>query len=62
MLSRKETTKMLIYNLVLPILCYALGVFCGVMAVKRGDDIRSEIGDEDIQHVGYTHEQMGYDK
>ncbi len=53
---------MIIYNLILPILCYALGVFCGVMAVKRGDDIRSEIDDEDIQHVGYTHEQMGYDK
>lgn len=53
---------MIIYNLILPILCYALGVFCGVMAVKNRDDIRSEFDDADIQHVGYTPEQMGYDK
>ena len=41
---------------------YVLGVFCGVMAVTHRDDIKSEIDDDDIQHVGYTQDQMGYDK
>lgn len=54
--------SLLIYNLLLPLLCYVLGVFCGVMEVTHRDDIKSEIDDDDIQHVGYTQDQMGYDK
>lgn len=63
------TKFMWVYNLVLPILCYIIGVICGQRSVIYASDIAAEaesepieIDDDCINHVGYTPEQMGYDK
>ena len=45
--------RILLMQLVLPIACYFIGVEVGK---------RVERGRVEIQHVGYTSEQMGYDK
>lgn len=45
--------RILFMQLVLPIVCYFIGVEVGK---------RVERGRVEIQHVGYTSEQMGYDK
>ena len=53
---------MYFYNLILPVNTFILGVITGALAIIYRTDIKSEIDDADIQHVGYTPEQMGYDK
>lgn len=53
---------MYFYNLFLPVITFILGVIFGILSMVYRTDIKSEIDDEDIQHVGYTPEQMGYDK
>ena len=56
----------LCYNMVLPILCYIIGVICGRRSVIYKEDIASEfesiVEDDELTHVEYTHEQMGYEK
>ena len=53
--------RILFMQLLLPIACYFIGVAVGkrIGAVKI---TQTNIGDDSIQHVGYTPEQMGYDK
>ena len=54
-----------IWQLALPMCCFAIGVMCGRRSVKYKDAIISECADdidECIQHVGYTPEQCGRDK
>lgn len=53
----------LISQLVVPILCYIIGVICGRRSVLYKEDLASEFDEEtEIAHVSYTPEQMGYDK
>lgn len=56
-------------NFLLPIACFVIGVICGQRSVIYASDIASEIetepieiDDDCINHVGYTPEQMGYEK
>lgn len=56
----------LCYNLMLPILCYIIGVICGRRSVIFREDIAAEFApvaeDDELTHVEYTHDQLGYDK
>jgi len=45
--------RTILIQLVVPVICYFIGVAVG-KAVERNQ--------VEIQHVGYTAEQMGYDK
>ena len=55
--------RTIIMQFVLPIACYFIGVYIGDRrGFDRAWDIISQALSEDIQHVGYTPEQMGYDK
>ena len=53
-------------NFLLPLGCFFIGVICGQRSVIYREDIAAEcdsIADnDDIVHVEYTHDQMGYDK
>ena len=55
----------LLWHILLPIATYFIGIIVGVLIMgkiinKKIDEIFDE--DDSIQHVGYTPEQMGYDK
>ena len=52
--------SIIVYNLLLPILCYAIGVICGIKSTQV--KIKPFADEDEIQHVEYTHDQMGYDK
>ena len=56
---------------ILAVGCCSLGVFIGMRVTKRKyadiitglvDRVNKRLASDDIQHVGYTPEQMGYDK
>ena len=56
----------IITNILLPLACFAIGVVCGRRSVIYVEDIASEYesltDNEDITHVEYTSDQLGYDK
>ena len=55
--------RILFIQLLLPIVCYFIGVAVG-RRTKSANVSQNAIGDDVVQisHVGYTSEQMGYDK
>ena len=54
--EEEKSMRIVLMQLVLPIVTYFIGVYVG----KKSEAVRFE--DALIQHVGYTEEQMGYDK
>ena len=57
---------MIVYFFALPLACFAIGVVCGRRSVTYAEDIAHEydsiVDADEITHVEYTHDQMGYDK
>ena len=51
----------LFWHIVLPIATYFIGIIIGALIILKKDK-RKTAEDDSIQHVGYTPEQMGYDK
>ena len=60
--------KVILIQVLLPLATYFIGVFIGRRSVLKyiyvlEDDDQAELTEQDeIQHVGYTPEQCGYDK
>ena len=55
--------RILFMQLFLPIVTYFIGVLIGALIILRKEKKpNSSYEDDSIQHVGYTPEQMGYDK
>lgn len=55
--------RILFIQLLLPIVCYFIGVAVG-RRTQSAKVSQNAVGDDVVQisHVGYTREQMGYDK
>ena len=66
--------KIILIQVLLPLATYFIGVLIGMRYMKKDydafidellfrEDIQDDLTDqEEIQHVGYTAEQLGYDK
>ena len=56
--------RIILLQIALPLACYFIGLFIGIKYEKSKVELDEILTEESvpIQHVGYTMEQMGYDK
>ena len=62
----EEMIKVYLLLIGIATICYFLGIFVGFLVFRpkcnECKEVFIDVSYEDIQHVGYTKEQCGYDK